>query len=299
MATLFVTGASGFIGGALLPALRSAGHHVLHLERHDPKDCADDGPARAIRGDLLEPSSYSSSLDGVDAVVHLAAVTGKAPERDYFRVNERGTAGLVEACARRGVRRFLFVSSIAVRFTNAPGYHYARSKERAEHIVRGSGIRYTILRPTIVLGTGSPIGRALRALSRLPLIPIVGHGRVRVQPIDVGDVSSLICAAVDEDRFEGEVLEAGGPDTLTMEELMQKLHLLQGGERARTVHLPLMPVRSTLGFIERISLALTPLTAGQIATFANDGIALPNAFVKSRTAAMKSVDVMLAAVVND
>jgi NADH dehydrogenase len=299
MASVFLTGGTGFIGRSLLRALRATTHDVICLERGSARSSDGDASSRAVRGDLLDPASYEASLAGVDVVVHLAAVTGRAPEHGYFRVNEGGTAALVEACVRRGVGRFLFVSSIAARFTNAPHYHYARSKQQAERIVRESGLRFTILRPTIVLGSGSPIGKGLRSMSRLPVIPIFGDGRVRVQPIDVGDVAALIVALIDEDRFQGEVIEAGGPDIITMEELLRKLHALQRGSSARTVHLPLVPIRGALGAAERISLALAPITAGQLASFANDGAATPSPFVQSRVADMKRMDEMLTVLARD
>ncbi|MGH7554776.1 MAG: hypothetical protein ACREMQ_17390, partial [Longimicrobiales bacterium] len=114
-----------------------------------------------------------------------------------------------------------------------------------------------------------------------------------------GDVAALIVALIDEDRFQDEVIEAGGPDIVTMEELLRKLHELQRGSRARTVHLPLIPIRGALGVAERISLALAPITAGQLASFANDGAATPSAFVESRAAGMKRMDEMLTVLAHD
>jgi nucleoside-diphosphate-sugar epimerase len=297
-AALCVTGASGFIGRTVVRTLQSTEHRLVLLQRTP----ATDPPAPAARttvvyGDLLEASSWRAALEGVDTVVHLAATTGQAPRERYHRVNVEGTAGLLEASAQAGVRNFLFVSSIAVRFRDAPHYHYAVSKREAEELVRRSGLRHTIVRPTIVLGSDSPIGQRFLSLARLPVTPIFGSGQVRVQPIDVRDAAAVIGAIVTGDRFEGETVEVGGPDIFSLEELFTRLRALVRSSPARIVHLPLAPIRAALGLAERISPVLTPITAGQLALFANDSVAEPHPFVHEHAASFRTTDEMLAGLV--
>jgi NADH dehydrogenase len=299
MAALFLTGASGFIGRFVLKVLERPEHRVIVLRRPQADRPEAGSATTAVAGDLLEPSSYAHLLTGIETVVHLAAATGRAARDVHNRVNADATADLLDASIRAGVRRFLFISSIAVRFADAPHYHYAVSKRAAERAVRESGLRYTILRPTIVLGPGSPIGQRFRSLAQLPLIPIFGNGQVRMQPVDVRDVAALIGAVIANDWFENDTVEVGGPDELTLEDLLCRLHGELRETPARTIHLPLSPIRSTLGLLERMSPALVPVTAGQLALFANDSIAEPHPFIQQHAPSLKRVDTMLSELAAD
>jgi nucleoside-diphosphate-sugar epimerase len=301
MASLFLTGASGFIGRFVLNFVARRGHNVVVLRRTPPSAdrSAAESATTTVPGDLLDPSSYADALHGIDTVVHLAAATGNAARDVHHRVNAEATAQLLDASARAGVRRFLFVSSIAVCFADAPHYHYAASKRAAERAVRESGLRYTILRPTIVLGPDSPIGRRFRSLAQLPVIPIFGDGRVRMQPVDVRDVAALIGAVIASDWFENDTVEVGGPDELTLEDLLSRLHRKLRDRPPRTIHLPLGPIRSALGLLERMSAALVPVTAGQLASFANDSIARRHPFVQQHAASLTRVDTMLSELAAD
>lgn len=293
MASLFLTGASGFIGRALLDEWKHGQHHLVLLERNTPLPVGDSPNLQRVQGGLSSVPQWAAALAGTDVIVHLAAVTGKAPRRTYSEINVQGTAALLDAARQHGVRRFLFVSTIATRYRDAPHYHYAQSKRQAEELVRASPLRVMVLRPTIVLGPGSPIGARLRSLASLPIMPVPGTGGVRVQPIDVRDLAAVIAAVVDEDRFEGEILEAGGPDVLPMEDLLGRLRARLGKPPERRFHVPLGPARSALAAIEKLSLKLTPVTAGQLAAFANDSIAARNPFIDDRRRTMRDVERMV------
>jgi NADH dehydrogenase len=299
MSALFLTGGSGFVGRFVLEQLERTGHRITVLRRTPGDASAESDAVRFVTGDLLDPSSWHASLAGIDTIVHLAAATGSAPREVHDRVNAEGTARLLEAGARAGVRNVLFISSIAVRFADAPHYHYAASKRAAEAAVQGSGLQHTILRPTIVLGPGSPIGARFRALARLPLVPVFAGGRVRVQPIDVRDLAMLIAAVIDEDWFAGETAETGGPDTLTLEDLLLRLNARLRRRPGRALYVPLAPIRSLLGMLERVSPALAPVTAGQLASFANDGVAEPHPFIRQHSGSLRGIDTMLAEMAAD
>jgi nucleoside-diphosphate-sugar epimerase len=108
MARIFVTGASGFLGSVVCDELIGRAHSVIGLQR---QRSAEPG---CVQANLLEPATYQSHLAGIDVVVHLGAMTGKAAPSEYTRVNVEGTRTLLDAATRAGVTRFLFCSSIAV-----------------------------------------------------------------------------------------------------------------------------------------------------------------------------------------
>jgi NADH dehydrogenase len=272
--SLFITGATGFVGRQLLERIETDQlAEVVCLTRQDPQSLS--RAVRYVRGDLSDVASYRDALSAADTVVHLAASTGNASPSEHRRVNGLGTSVLVRECQRAGVRRFLYVSSIAAGFEDVRYYPYAQSKRIGEEAVRQSGLRHTIVRPTMVLGPGSPIGERLQALASKAVTPLIGSGRARVQPIHVTDLADALLFIIRSDRFSGEVLELGGPDVLTMEELLRQMHHASTGGHARIVRIPAAPLRFLLATLERMAVPL-PVTAGQLASFVNDGVAEPN-----------------------
>jgi NADH dehydrogenase len=279
--SIFVTGGTGFIGRHLVRALSSGGwSRVTWLTRSASTDLSSAShPAwSCITGDLATPSSYQSALQDVDTVVHLAAATGSANDAELRRTNVEATAALVRACEEQGVRRILFVSSIAAKYPRLEDYAYGRTKVEAESVIRQSNLDYTILRPTIVLGPGSPIWKRLRTLATAPMIMVFGSGKIRVQPIDVRDVARGITLILARSRFAGEVIELGGPEVLTFESMLRRIRLATrgSGDRTPVVHLPVAPVRRALGMLGKVLGDRVPVSPGQLTPFLNDGVADPS-----------------------
>lgn len=283
MRRVFVTGATGFVGQHLLPALESGERQVTCLD-----------------GDLRDPARYRDALQGHDAVVHLAAVTGKASPADYVSVNEEGTLRLVEAAREAGVERFVLVSSIAARFDDVRRYPYARSKIAAEQIVAASGLEWNVVRPTIVVGPDSPVLTSLAKLAGAPVVPMFGGGRARVQPVSVDDLVRALATLCDDAwTFEsGTTYDFGGGDVLTMREFLLKIRATLWGKKPRSMSVPAPPLAWTLGVLERFMLGALPFTAGQLASFTQDGVAEPNALM-DRLAPLEGVDVVLERVARD
>src|SRR5688572_3274827 len=176
MKTAIVTGAAGFVGGRLVARLSADGAPVVAIGRSPAPANLPHG-VRWVLCDLLDPAGYEDVLRGAGTVFHLAGITGKAWPRDYQRNNVDATQALLGASERAGVEHFVFVSSIAAKFSDRRFYPYAASKIAAEALVRASSLRSTIVRPTMIFGEGSPIQASLEKLARLPLIPVFGDGR--------------------------------------------------------------------------------------------------------------------------
>jgi UDP-glucose 4-epimerase len=164
---ILVTGASGFIGRALVSKLAAEGRTVRAAMR-EPVDVFPRNVETLAMSDLTSPLDWRMLLNRVDAVVHLAGIAHSGPgvaEDAYDRVNRRATAELAAAAARAGVRRIVFLSSIRAQSgptadrvlteddAPQPTDPYGRSKLAAEEAVRQAGVPYTILRPTLVYGT--------------------------------------------------------------------------------------------------------------------------------------------------
>lgn len=186
MSRVLVTGASGFIGSAVVAALARDGYAVRAAVRR-PHLSFPDGVEVVQHPDLAEAFDWQPLLQGVDQVVHLAGIahTGRGVDRaSYDRVNRQATAQLATAAAQAGVKHLVFVSSIRAqcgpaadhalteRDDPAPTYAYGASKLAAEEAVRSSGVPFTILRPALLYGPGVKGNFALlarAAATRLPL----------------------------------------------------------------------------------------------------------------------------------
>jgi len=297
MNDLFLTGASGFLGSRILGRLDPAEFSTITLlcrsEPALPEHLRDANNVRVVSAALDEVDRYADRLGPETLVVHLAAVTGKADRAEYFSVNTEATGLLIRAAERAGVAGFLFASSIAVSFRDRQGYHYADSKEQAERLLEASALPWCVLRPTIILGEGSPIWQSFHSLAQKSLIVLPGNGHTQIQPIDVDDLVRLIMDLVTDTRFNNEVLEIGGPDTLSMDDFVQRIHRACRGGRARIVHLPLALVLGPLRMVERFLPSLLPVSSGQFASFHNDGTVTANALVHPAGEPMRGIDDML------
>ena len=276
MPGLFITGGTGFLGRSLLPLLvADRGRTVVVLSRDRDRAQAKLPPAanlQVLEGDLTDPDRYRTALNQSTTVVHLAAATGKARAADHYRVNAAGTRTLVAACEKAGVKNFLFVSSIAVKFPEKKYYPYALAKEQGEQAVRSGCRRYTILRPTIIVGKSSPVLDGLARLACLPRPLVFGSGRTMVQPIFAADLARAIGEILSADRFSGETLELGGRESLSIEDLMMRIRRLRKGGSAAAFHWPLAPTISLLGVLEKFLSPILPLSSGQLYSFRYDGL---------------------------
>ncbi|HWQ03621.1 MAG TPA: NAD-dependent epimerase/dehydratase family protein [Candidatus Nitrosotenuis sp.] len=297
MKSVFITGSSGFVGRHLVRRLLGGEAQTISCLSRTEATTDLEVPAgkvvQHIRGSLFDTALYERELAQSECVVHLAAATGKAAPEEHFRVNLEGTRTLVSACQQAGVRNFLHISTIAVKFPDKTRYPYAQAKQQAEDVVRASGLRFTIVRPTMVLGRGSAVLEGLARLAALPIVPIFGDGKTRVQPIEVNDLANLLAAVIDTERFRGETLELGGPQSLTIEELLCMIALLRKSGRPRTVHLPMGLLLPVLSFLESFLYAHLPFTVGQLATFRFDGTAEGNSLWEERKSQLKTPGAML------
>ena len=302
MNTLFITGSSGFIGSHLLCRINTENYKNIYcLSR--TKSCVASNQLKCenikfIQGDLFDINSYGPYLSQSDIVIHLGAATGKKKAEKYFDVNANGTDLLLKQCLKAGIRKFLYISSIAVKFKDIKNYPYAQSKLQAEKFVTASGMLYTILRPTIVIGDGSPFLMSLLKIAKVPIIPIFGDGSAMVQPIFIEDLISHIIHIVKKDVFNNEILDLGGPEKISIANFIKILHKLTFNKNPRFFHVPIHPVVMTLKFMEKYLFTFLPLTAGQLSSFSNHGTIDRNWLFDRYRLNMKNVDEMLQFVIS-
>jgi len=292
--SIFVTGAGGFLGSRVVARLaQEKTRRIVCLIRGSAPEGAPTN-VQYVRGDLLEPAGYAAGLGGCEAVLHMAAATGKCKPSEYLRVNRDATEELIRQARQSGVARFLFVSSVAAKFRDQYRYFYAQSKQAAEIVVAQSGLRWTTVRPAMILGKDSPVLDNLARLAALPIVPVFGDGRAPVQPVFVDDLADCLVALLDQERIcENTILEIGGPEVLSIQELVLRIRRAAGKPSAPVLHVPVRLLARCLGWMEPFLLPLLPFTAGQLASFSNAGTAAPHPWVAERQNRMRGIGEML------
>jgi nucleoside-diphosphate-sugar epimerase len=291
--SIFLTGGNGFLGRRLLSLLGACpDRRIICLVRSKPGGIQPNN-VEFVFGDLLDSRNYADALAGCDTVIHSAAATGKHAPKEYFRVNCDGSKSLMDAAQQAGVRRLVHVSTIAVKFGDKSHYPYAQSKEQAETAVKQSSLQWTIVRPTMVFGKDAPVLDGLSRLAALPLIPIFGDGLTPVQPIFADDLAASLVVMLTDESLIGRTVEIGGPEVVSIENLLHRIRRSMGMGVARLLHLPARPIAACLGLLEPLLRSLLPITAGQLASFTNPGTISPDPWVEARQPGMKRVDEML------
>lgn len=275
---IFITGGNGFIGARLLRHLLPRTSEKVYCLIHSRADAFRSLPfARAleiVEGGINDVAVYADSLARCDTVVHLAAATGNVGPRRFREVNVQGTGRLLDECRRSGVRNFVLLSTIAVTFSDQKRYYYAQSKQEAEQLVQASGLNFLIVRPTIVVGGGGKAWEGLRKLASSPCVVVLGNGRSLVQPIFVNDLVAILGDMILANRFHNETLELGGPERVSMVELLRRIHLAHTGQEPLcTLKVPLGILTVVLTLVETVAGPTRPLSLGQLASFKNDGCA--------------------------
>ncbi len=232
---VLITGATGYIGRHLAPLL-SGNYAVRCLVRDEARAKALlPAAAELILGDMTDAASLKAAATGVVAVVHLAAL--KSDERGIVEVNVGGALKLVAACKAAGVRRVINIGSQAARMARRGAY--GDTKAQSDGILNASGLDVTTLLPSVVYGPKDPgvFGKLARMTSSSPVVPVIGDGRARYQPVHVDDVCAVIAGCLREPKTVGKTYNVGGPQAVTLEGLIDLVAARQG-KRPLKLHLP-------------------------------------------------------------
>ena len=233
---LLLTGATGLVGSALLRRLTARGEVVRCLVRDPRRLGAERVRVQLATGDLSDPASWRHALRGVKTVVHLAATERDQPRATIEEIDGLAALRLVRAAERAGAERFLWLTRLG-----ATPHHRSRvnrAKALAERAVAASGLSTTTLAGSLVYAPGDRRLQRIARLALLPVVPLLGAGRARMQPIWADDVADCVLAALDGvalGRFE-----LAGPDVLSHREVARLV--LRATHRRRR----LLPVPSAL-----------------------------------------------------
>jgi uncharacterized protein YbjT (DUF2867 family) len=209
---VLVTGATGYIGGRLIPRLLDSGHHVRAFARSPQK--LDGVPWRGrievIEGDLLDEDAVARAVDGVDIVVYLAHSMGS--HGDFAETERRGARVMATAARTAGVRRFVYLGGL---HPDGSLSRHLASRVEVGNILLESGVPTIALQAGVVIGSGSTSFEMIRHLTDvLPWMPAPKWVRNHIQPIAVRDVLYYLVHAVDLQDDVNRTFDIGGPDVL-------------------------------------------------------------------------------------
>jgi uncharacterized protein YbjT (DUF2867 family) len=267
---ILVTGGTGFVGSHLIRRLRQEGVPVRAIVRDPDKTRAlKDLGVDVVKGDMSDTAALGKATTGVERVIHLVGIIQEAAGATFEGVHVDGTRNLLDAARKNGVRHVLYQSALGTRPNAKSKYH--KTKWAAEELVRTSGIPYTILRPSLIYGAGDQFTIRLSEMIRLsPVLPVIGSGRSKVQPIFIDDVATCILKAVTSDCCLNEIYEIGGPNQLSYEEVTRAIADAMGVKRP-TLHLPLFFMKSMATVFEAV-LPKAPVTTDQLIMLQEDTV---------------------------
>ncbi|GIW70634.1 MAG: oxidoreductase [Planctomycetota bacterium] len=234
---IWLTGASGFIGGHLLRALRGAGHLVTCLVRAggEARLAVRDPGVRVVQAPFAEPAAWVHRLEGHDALVNAVGIIRERAGSRFAAVHTTAPIAAFEAAARLGVRVVVQISALGADRQARSRYHL--SKRRADERLLGLPVRGVVLRPSLVYGRGDRSMELFATLARLPVVPVPGDGRTRLQPVWVGDLVRAVLVALERPGLAG-VFDVGGGQVLALDALFAALGRWLGRRRTPRLHVP-------------------------------------------------------------
>lgn len=235
---ILVAGASGFIGGHVVRALLAAGHEVVAGVRR-PQDFPRRDRCSALALDFSRPSEPGHGLphlENIDAVINSVGILAEDRHNRFEAVHEHGPIALFEACRHAGIKRVVQISALGADETAFSRYHL--SKQAADDFLAGTELDWVILQPSWAYGPGGKSLGLLAALAALPVMPVLGDGCQRLQPVAVEDVVAVVLRLLEPGAPSRVKLAVVGPRPMALAEILAVLRHWQGRASACSLSIP-------------------------------------------------------------
>lgn len=288
-----VFGGSGFVGRHVVRALVKRGYRVrVAVRRPDLagflQPLGTVGQIHAVQANLRYPESVAAAVKGAAAVVNLVGILQEGGRQSFSGVQAGGARAVAQACAAAGITRLVQVSAIGAARDSAS--LYARSKAEGEAAVQAAVPGSIVLRPSIVFGPEDAFFNRFASLARmLPMLPLIGGGETKFQPVFVGDVAEAVARAVEGRVPEGRIYELGGPEVKSFRELLA--YICEVIDRKRLLvplPFPLARIQARLfEAVDMLTMGLLPdalkLTRDQVTLLESDNVVSTEAVAQGRS----------------
>lgn len=234
---IVVTGGTGFIGRAVVTRLLEDPANQVAVTTRDPERGVNPwaGRAELLQAFAGDPTSLGRAFARAEVVVHAIQFPNHPVEdaskgRTYLEVDGKGTAVAARVARSMGVRRFVYLSGAGAGQDRPQPWF--RAKDMAESAIRETGMEYVFVRPSWIYGKGDrSMSRFVTFCRYFPVVPVIGNGRTPVQPIYVKDVAQCVAAAVGREDAKDSAFDLGGPERLTMDEIIRAVQKVLGKRR--------------------------------------------------------------------
>jgi uncharacterized protein YbjT (DUF2867 family) len=262
---ILVAGGTGFLGAAIVRELARRGVGPIAVMSHRPDAARSRFPGLNVSvraGDARDAASLRRAVEGVETVISSMQFPNfpvENPRKGYTfeEIDARGNERLVTAAKEAGARTYVYLSGVGAAPDAAK--HWFRAKWQAEQAIKSSGLRYTIFRPSWVYGPEDhALNRYVTFARKLPFVPVIGNGQQRLQPVFVEDVARCVADSLTLEAAANEVFEIGGPDVLTMNDIVRTMLRVMGKKRL-VLNMPVFLARLAATLMAR--LPNTPLSA--------------------------------------
>ncbi len=267
---IFLTGANGFVGSHMVEGLLERGHEVCALTHVRRGHAAVPGVIPVV-GDVNDASSYQEVLATCDAAIHLVGIIREVRSRNvtFERLHVQATEAMVTASQKAGIGRYIQMSALGTREGAISAYH--QTKWAAETVVRRSSVPWTIFRPSLIFGPrDSFVNMLADTLRKTPIMPTMGDGLYRLQPIHVKDVVRCFLDALEREDTVGQTYAICGQDRLSYREILDAISHALGKAPALKPALPLWLMQPVIRLLQ--GFAAFPITQDQLQMLLEENI---------------------------
>jgi NADH dehydrogenase len=248
----------------------------------------DVGQIMAVQANLRNEDSIRRAVDGASAVVISVGVLASGGRQTFGALHAEAPGLVAKAARAAGVKKLVHISAIGADAKSSS--RYARTKAQGEAAVLAEFPDAIILRPSIVFGPEDGFFNRFAAMARIaPMLPLIGGGRTKFQPVYVGDVAAAVAAVLDGAGTPGAIYELGGPETLTFRELLERTQTYAGRSRPY-ISLPFWYAKLTAALTWPLPNAVRPLTVDQVRLLERDNVVSEAAKKEKRTLAGLGVE---------
>lgn len=220
-----VFGGSGFVGRHVVRELAKKGYRVRAAVRHPSlagfvRTMGLPGQVEAVYADIRDDESVARALSGTSMVVNVVGILHESGKQTFDALQAEGAGRVAWTAKTKGVERMVQLSAIGADEDSEA--HYASSKAKGEAAVLEAFPEAVILRPSIIFGHGDGFFNRFGAMAKyLPVLPLIGGGHTRMQPVYVDDVATAVCTALEDTTTTGKTYELGGPSVYSFRELLE------------------------------------------------------------------------------
>ncbi len=273
-----IFGGAGFVGQYIIKDATRKGYRIRAVVRDVEaaahlKTQGDVGQVSVVYGDIKNPESYQHTLEGAYAVINLVGLLFEKGKQNFSNIHAQAAEKIAQHAAKSGVKRLLHMSALGI--DKATTAKYAKTKLQGEKAVLGAFPDATIFRPSVIFGAEDNFYNQFAQMSVLsPVLPVIGGGKTKFQPVYVADIAKAYIATLDDDSTKGKIYELGGNDIMSFKEILGSVNKMTHRDRM-LVTIPSCMAHIGAFFAE--FLPTPPLTRDQIELLKFDNVVSDNA----------------------